>query len=162
ADSARHLPLPQELEELDALAQPAAHHFGALEHLAEQGGDLAAAEIEAPIERIQRLEDFGVAEMRVMQRRDLHAALIGQFGVRQVEPAILDCLAMQIGAGVRCGERHLDRVRVDLGGELDGFLDRLFGLAGEVKVEGCMYRDAKNVVTRCYKGWINYVLLNLL
>jgi len=49
-----------------------------------------------------------------VQWRDLHAALIGQFGMRQVEPAILDRLAMQVGAGIGRGKRHLNRVRIDL------------------------------------------------
>ena len=35
----RHLPLAQELEELDPFAQAAAHHLGAAHHLTDDRGD---------------------------------------------------------------------------------------------------------------------------
>ena len=38
------------------------------------------------------MEDLGMRQMRIMQRRDLHAALIDQLGVGDIEPAILDRL----------------------------------------------------------------------
>jgi hypothetical protein len=46
----REFALAQEVEELDAFAQAAAHHFGASHHLAHDRGDLAGAEIEALVE----------------------------------------------------------------------------------------------------------------
>ena len=76
-----------------------------------------------------------------MQRRDLHPALVDQLGMPQVEPAVLDRLAMQIGAGVGCRERDLDRVRVYLRGKSDRLFDRLLGLAGEAEDEGPVDRD---------------------
>src|SRR5215472_19219911 len=92
--SAYELSMPQELEELDALAQAAAHHLRALDHLGEQGGDLAAPEIEAFVECLERLEDLGMRQVRVVQGRDLHAALVDEFGVAEVEPAVVDRLAV--------------------------------------------------------------------
>ena len=44
----RPVALPQELEELDAFAQPALHHLRAAHHLAHDRGDLRRAEVELP------------------------------------------------------------------------------------------------------------------
>src|SRR5205085_1488893 len=149
AASARHLPLAQELEELDPLAHTPPHHLRALQHLAEQRCNLAPPEIEAPIELLYRLEDLGVPEVWVMQRSDLHAALVDQVGVALVEPAILKGLPVEIGAGIGRGERHLDRVRVDVGGELDRLLDRLLRLARQAQNERAVNRDAELVAVLC-------------
>src|SRR5215813_15142778 len=74
----RRLPtLAQEAEELHALAQAPLHHVRAHDHLAHDRRDLGRAEIEAFVEIVDRLENLGMAEMRVVQRRDLRAA-IGQ------------------------------------------------------------------------------------
>ena len=54
ASQPRHLPVAQELEELDAFAQPPAHHLRALDHLADERGDLWPAEIEAFVEGLER------------------------------------------------------------------------------------------------------------
>src|SRR5262245_11448509 len=51
------LSLPQEVKELDALAQTTPHHRGALEHLPGDFGDLARAEEELAIELLLHLED---------------------------------------------------------------------------------------------------------
>src|SRR5215470_10045905 len=142
---ARELAAAQELEELDALAQAAAHHFRALDHLGDQGGDLAAPEIEALVKGLERLEDLGVRQVRIVQRRDLHATLVDEFGVAEVEPAVFDRLAVQIGARIGCGERDLDRVRVDFRGKADGFFDRLLGLTGKAEDEGAVDRDPELV-----------------
>src|SRR5215831_7481340 len=83
--------------------------------------------------------------MRIVQRCDLHPALIDQLGVAHVEPAILNRLTMQIGAGVRSGKRNLDRMRVYLRGKSYRFLNRLLGLAGQPKNEGSMNRDPELV-----------------
>src|SRR5882672_1064072 len=72
--------LAQEAKELDALTQAALHHFRALHHLADDRRDLAAAEIEAPVERLHGIEDLGMAQMRVVQRSDLHAVRVDQLG----------------------------------------------------------------------------------
>src|SRR5947207_2835032 len=66
-------PLAQELEELDAFAQAALHHVRRAHHFADDGRDLARAEIELLVEALQRREDLVVGEMRVVQRRDLDA-----------------------------------------------------------------------------------------
>src|SRR5207237_9172435 len=114
--------------ERDPLAHTTPHHLRALQHLAEQRCNRAPAEIEAPIELLYRLEDLGVPEVWVMQRSDLHAALVDQFGVALVEPAILNGLPVEIGAGIRRGQRQLVRMLRDVGGELDRLLDRLLRL----------------------------------
>ena len=76
---------------------------------------LPRAEVEAPVERLDRVEDLGVRQMRIVQRRDLHAVVVDQLGVRFVEPAVLHRLPVQEGAGIGRGQRHLDGVRIDLG-----------------------------------------------
>src|ERR1700722_20369495 len=115
----RQLALAQEVEELDAFAQPAAHHLGALDHLADDRGDLAGAEIEALIEGLDRVENLFVAEMRIMQRRDLDTTVVDQLGMFYIEPAVLDRLLVEERAGIRRGERDLNCMRIDLGGEFD-------------------------------------------
>src|SRR5262245_43111318 len=78
----RRLPVrAQEGEELDALAQAALHHLRTLDHLADDRRDLRRAEIEAAVEVLDRMEDLAVAEMRIVQRRDLHALVVDQLGV---------------------------------------------------------------------------------
>ena len=66
---------PQEVEELHTLAQSALHHFGTGDHFGDDGGDLRRTEIEFLVEILDRLEDLGVAEMRIVERRDLRAIL---------------------------------------------------------------------------------------
>src|SRR5262249_15208265 len=119
----------QKGEELDALAQAAFHHLRALDHLADDRGDLRRAEIEPAIEVLPRVEDLAVAQIRVLQRLNLHAALVDQLGVLEVEPAVLHRLLVEERARIRRSEGHLDCVWVDLGGEADRLLDRLLGLA---------------------------------
>src|SRR5581483_9710235 len=59
--------------------------------------------------------------------------------------AVLHRLAMQIRAGIWRGQRHLNGVWVDPGGEPDRLLDRLRRLAGQAEDEGAVYLDAKVV-----------------
>ena len=83
----------QELEELHALAQAAHQHVARGQHLAHDLGDLGGAEIELLVEVLHRLEDLGVAEMRIVERRDLRA-VIGQTDRRREanQPFSLACL----------------------------------------------------------------------
>ena len=69
--------LAQEAEEFDALAQPPLHHVGTAHHLADDGGDFRRAEIELLVERLDRIENLGMAEMGVGEGRDLRSE-IGQ------------------------------------------------------------------------------------
>src|SRR5919109_1120981 len=62
-----------------------------------------------------------------------------------IEPAILERLPMQKGARIGCGERNLDRVRVDLRGKPDGFVDRLPGFTRKPEDERPVDRDAELV-----------------
>src|SRR5262249_3492272 len=125
------LSLPEEVEELDALAQTTPHHRRALEHLPGDLGDLARPEEELSIELLLHLEDVLVREMRVLDRRHLEAVLADEVSGLVSEPALSLRLVEQIRAGQRRRERHLDGVRVDLLHELDRLADRLLRLAGQ-------------------------------
>src|SRR5690348_4012017 len=106
--SVRHLPLAQELEELDAFAQAAHHHLGAPHHLADDRRDLAGAEVEALVEDLDGIEDLAVREVRIVERRDLDAVLVDELRMRRIEPAVLHRLLVKKGAGIGCRERDLD------------------------------------------------------
>src|SRR5579863_1995271 len=88
------MPLAQELEELDAFAQAALHHLRAADHLADDGSDLRGAEVEALVEGLDVVEDLGVRQVLVGQRRNLDAVFVHQLGMRFVEPAIFHRLAV--------------------------------------------------------------------
>src|SRR5262249_717117 len=62
----RRTALAQEVKKFDAFAQASLHHLRAADHFADNRGDFAGAQIEAPIELLDRIEDFGVAQMRIM------------------------------------------------------------------------------------------------
>ena len=126
-------PRPQKVEEFHAFAQAALHHFRARDHLRHDGGDLGGAEIEFLVEVLDRIEDLAVAQVRIVQRRDLRAFLRQQIDFFVVEPAVFLRLPVQKGARIRGGERNLDRVRIDLLGEVQRLLNRLPGLAGQTR-----------------------------
>src|SRR4029077_14305144 len=94
--------------------------------------------IEAPIERLDRVEDLAVAQVRVVQWGDLHTVRIDELRVGMVKPAIFQGLAIEVRARIGRGKRHLDRMRVDLGREADRLLDRLLGLPRQAEDEGAM------------------------
>src|SRR6266545_3823974 len=133
--------LAEELEELDPLAKAASHHVGAPEHLAHDLRDLAAPEVEAPVEGLQGRVDLGMGEVWVAERRELDAVLVHQLRVRGVEPAFLDRLTVELGPRVGSGERHLDGVGVELAGEPDRLRDRLPRLAGQAEDEAAVDGD---------------------
>ena len=83
--------------------------------------------------------------MRIMQRRDLHAVVVDQFGIGLVEPAVLQRLVEQERSRIGRGKRNLDGVRIDLGGEADGLFDGLLGLARQAHDEGAVDGDAEFV-----------------
>src|SRR5229473_6326676 len=130
----------EKLEELDALAQAPLHHLRAPDHFADDGRDFRDSEIEAPVEGFDRMKDFGVAEMRVMQRRDLDARGVDQLGVAGIEPAILHGLIVEGSAGIGSGDRDLNRMRIDLGREANRLLDGLAALARQTKHESTVNR----------------------
>src|SRR5262249_18954017 len=112
--SVRRRTLAQETEEFDALAQAPHHHLGARDHLAHDRGDLAGAKIESPIEGLDAVEDLLVRQVRIMQRRDLDAVFVDELGVLGMEPAVLDRLVVEEGAGIGRRQGDLDGVRIDL------------------------------------------------
>ena len=79
--------------------------------------------------------------MRIGERSELHTVRIDQFGVGLVEPRVFQRLAVQERPGIRRGQRYLDRMRIDLGGETNRLLDRFLGLAGKAENEGPVDRD---------------------
>src|SRR5215831_4838738 len=62
----RRTALAQEVKKFDAFAQASLHHLRAADHFADNRRDFAGAQIEAPIKLLDRIEDFGVAQMRIM------------------------------------------------------------------------------------------------
>jgi hypothetical protein len=50
--------LAQEMEKLDAFAQPPLSHLRPSRHLRDDRRDLGRAQIEAPVEALDRIEDF--------------------------------------------------------------------------------------------------------
>src|SRR5882724_2122031 len=86
----------KKLEELHALAQATHQHLRRGEHLAHDRCDLRRSEIELLVEVLHRLEDFGVAEVRIVERRDLRTVLGQQVGVVR-EPAIFLRLLVEKG-----------------------------------------------------------------
>ena len=134
----------QELEEFHALAQAAHQHVARGEHLAHDLGDLGGAEIELLVEILHRLEDFGMAEMRIVERRDL-GAVIGQQIHIAGEPAIFLGLLVEEGARIGRRQRHLHGARIDFLGEGQGFLDGFAGLARQAQDEGAMHHNAQIV-----------------
>src|SRR6202167_5904564 len=115
----------QERKELKPFAQAAAHH------LRSNGGNFRRAEVKTPVEILHRMENLGVRQVRIMQRRHLDAVGVDQLGVLLVEPAVLQRLAVKFGAGIRRGQRDLNGMGIDLAGEANGFLDGFAALAGK-------------------------------
>src|SRR5882724_5070077 len=133
--------LPEEAQEVAALAEATAHDLAVAHHLARQRDHLARPEVETPVEEIQRLEDLGPRQMRVAD-----GALLDAVPVHQdlgLEPAVALRLCVQRGARVGRGQRHLDGVRVDLPREPDGLRDGLARLAGQAQDEGAVNGDAE-------------------
>ena len=58
-------PLAKELEELDALAQPALHHLRRAHHLVDDRGNLRCAEVERFVELLDRVEGDDLLEQIV-------------------------------------------------------------------------------------------------
>ena len=123
------VPRPQEVEEFHPFAQAALHHFRALDHFRHDGCDLGGAKIEFLIEILDRLEDLGVAQVRIVERRDLRALLGQKIDLLVIEPAVFLCLPVQECPRIRRRQRNLNRMRIDLLGEIQRLLDRLLGLA---------------------------------
>src|SRR5471032_1218120 len=111
------------MKELHALAQTAFHHLGTCDHLSENRGDFGGAKIELLVEIFHRLEYLLVAQMRVVQRRNLRALLRQKIDFFIKEPAIFLRLSVEEGARIRRGERDLDRVRIDFLRKIESLLD---------------------------------------
>src|SRR4029450_2510707 len=123
----------QELEELAALRESAAHHLTVADHLRGQGEHLPGAEVEAAVEVVHRAEDLGAREMRVAEGAHLPARAVHErVGL---EPPVALRFLVERGARIRRGQRDLDGVWIDLGGEPDGLGDGLARLTGQAQDE---------------------------
>src|SRR5487761_1328227 len=129
------LVLAQEGHELHPFSQASGEHVLVPDHLRHHLGDLARSEVELLVEGVHRLEDLRARQLRVLEHRRLHAPLVHQVGVVLGQPSLLLRLLVQGGARVRSGDGHLQRVGVDVLGELDRLLDRLLGLTGKADDE---------------------------
>src|SRR3954469_22344411 len=89
----------EKLEELPAFAHTAHQHVAAGQHFLDDLGDLGRAEIELLVEVLHRIEDLGVAQMRIFQRRDL-GAVVGQQIHIGSEPTIFLGLLVEEGAWI--------------------------------------------------------------
>src|SRR5438105_1153840 len=79
--------------------------------------------------------------MRVRERADLRAAPVHERLPRQPSP--VDRLAVQLGPGIRRGDRDLDRVGVDVAREANRLLDRRRRLARQAEDERAVDLDAE-------------------
>jgi len=133
--------LPEEAQEVAALAKAPAQDLSVAHHLPRQRDHLARPEVEAPVEEIHRLEDLRPRQMRVADGALLDAGPVHErLGL---EPAIALGLGVERGARVGRGQRDLDGMRVDLPREADGLRDGLPGLAGQAQDEGAVDGDAE-------------------
>src|ERR1700688_4279362 len=109
--SVRHSsPLPQELKELDPFTQPANHHLPIADHLAHDRRNLPGSKIESPIKFLDRIENFGLAQMRVVQRRNLDAFTIHELRIRGVKPTVFYRLIEKKRARIGRRQRDLNGV----------------------------------------------------
>ena len=84
-----------------------------------------------------------MGEVRVAQRAPLNAPPVDELAA--VEPALLEGLSVHRRARVGRGDRHLDRVRIELAGEADRLRDRLVRLAGKPEDERAVDPDAERL-----------------
>jgi hypothetical protein len=133
----------QEAKKFDAFPQPPGHHLPTREHFPDDFPNLAGAEVKALVELFHAVKDLLFRQMRITDRRQLHALIVHQIdGIIFGKPTVVDGLFIECGARVRCGERDLDGVRIDFLCEIDGFLDGLRGLPRQAQDEGAMNQDA--------------------
>jgi hypothetical protein len=57
--------------------------------------------MEPLVEIFDRMENFGMRQVRIVERRHLHAVLIDKFGVGLVKSAFLERLIEQECSGIR-------------------------------------------------------------
>src|SRR5439155_14575674 len=119
----RRVSASQKLHEVAPLGQAALADVEVLRHLLEEAEELAWPEVEAAVEALDRCEDFLAREVRIAEHARLRAARVHELGLR--EPAALERLAVERGAGIGRRQRNLERIGVDVAREADRLLDRL-------------------------------------
>src|SRR6202012_1157542 len=102
-------------------------------------------EIELLVEVLDGIKDLTMAEMRIVQRGDLRGFVRQKIDFLVVEAAVFLRLFVEEGARIGRRERNLDRVGIDLLGEIHGLLDRLLRLPGEAQDERAVYADPELV-----------------
>src|SRR6202011_245520 len=79
------------------------------------------------VEILDRFENLGVAQVRIVQRSNLRAFLRQEIDLFVIKPAILFGLLVKERTGVWRGQGNLNRVRIDLLREVERLLDRFLG-----------------------------------
>src|SRR5215467_6725662 len=137
------MPAREELQELAALGEAPLAHVEVARHLLDEAEKLARPEVELPVEARDRGEDLLARKMGIAEHARLRAARVDQ--IRRLEPALLLCLAVERGAGIRRRQRDLERIGIDVVREADRLLDRLAGLAGEPHDERAVDLDPERL-----------------
>src|ERR1700674_1782290 len=110
----------QKTKELDAFPQTPRHHVPACQHFLDDLPYLAGPEIEALVEDFHAVKYLFLRQVRIADGGELHALVVDQIDrVVLLQPAIVDSLLVQRRPGVGRRERYLNRVRIDLLGEID-------------------------------------------
>src|SRR5262249_15514041 len=124
-------PTREETDEVESLAEAPLHDRAIAQHLGAEGDQLARTEIEAPVERLECLEDLSARQVWIADHARLRAA--GVHEAVALEPALRKCLSVQLRTRIRRGERDLQRVRIDRLRKTDRRLDRLARLARQAE-----------------------------
>src|SRR5437868_7755493 len=106
-------PRAKKLKELAPFPQPPLHHFWAADHLRHDIADLAPSEIKAFVKFFEGIVNLRVRQMRIVQRRNLDAPLIHEFGIRGIQPAVLYGLFVEKSSWIWCRQRNLNRMWID-------------------------------------------------
>ena len=83
--------------------------------------------------------------MRVVQRSDLDAAVVDEFRVRRIQPAVFEGLLVEECARIGRRQRDLNRVRIDAIGEADRLLDGFEGFSRQSQDERAVDGNAQLV-----------------
>src|SRR5438128_11102677 len=130
---ADEVPAREKLQELAPLGQSPRADREVPRHLLEKAVELSRTEVEAAIEALDRGEDLLTRQMGIAEHACLGAARVDELG--PLEPATLERLAVEGGARIRCRQRDLERIGVDVTREADRLLERLARIAGQAHGE---------------------------
>src|SRR4051794_3996158 len=127
----------QKMEKFHTLAQPPNQHVPGGQHLAYDFRDLRGAEVKPPVKILDRIENFAVGQMRIIERRDLRTAIGQQIDIFG-KPTILLGLIVKESAGIWRRKRDLQGPRIHLLCEFKRLLDGFACLARKSKNESAV------------------------